>query len=164
MQDRPEPDPLQLDDIVEAASIVHVTVERLFRLLKAQMAAALAESGSSIVEWRILLMLKTHGEMAQKDLVHEVAMPQAQVSRALAAMRRRGLIGARGSPHDRRVTLFRLTPAGTALHGDIAPTMARRKRVLDGALPAADLDSFMTSASRIARAVAGGSYDRQPPA
>jgi DNA-binding MarR family transcriptional regulator len=164
VQDRTDHDPLQLHDIVDAASVVHVTVERLFRLLKAQMAAALTGQGSSIVEWRILLMLRIHGEMAQKHLVHEVAMPQAQVSRALAAMRRRGLIAARRSASDGRVMLFRLTPAGTDLHAAIAPTMAWRKRTLDGALPPAELDAFMASAGRIARAISADAYDRQPPA
>ena len=144
-------DPLGLDEIPDAASIVHVTVERLFRLLKSQMGATLDTLGSSIVEWRILLMLRIHGEMAQKDLVHEVAMVQAQVSRTLTAMRRRGLVAMRRSQDDGRVWLFSLTPSGAALYGEIAPSMARRKQSLDAALPADDLALFQNAARTIAR-------------
>lgn len=144
-------DPLELDSIPDGASLVHVTVERLFRVLKAEMSAALEQRGSSIVEWRVLLMLRIHGEMAQKDLVREVAMAQAQVSRTLAVMSKRGLISARRSDRDRRVWLFKLTASGRALFRRIAPTTARRKSVLDSALPPAELASFLDSARKIAR-------------
>ena len=145
-------DPLQLDEIPDAASLVHVTVERLFRMLKAQMSAILESRGSSIVEWRILLMLRIHGEMAQKDLVHEVAMLQAQVSRTLGVMQKRRLVRARKSPRDGRITLFQLTPSGAALYRSIAPTMASRKRLLDGLLTADELDQFLGGARKIAAA------------
>jgi DNA-binding MarR family transcriptional regulator len=131
---------------------MHVTVERLFRLLKAQMSATLEECGSSIVEWRILLMLRIHGEMAQKDLVREVAMVQAQVSRSLSAMERRGLVYSRQSRADRRVWLFNLTPAGSALYRQIAPAMERRKQLLDSTLTAGECQAFLDGARKIAAA------------
>jgi len=145
-------DPLQLDDIPDAASLVHVTAERLFRMLKAQMAAALEARGSSIVEWRILLMLRIHGRMPQKHLVHEVAMAQAQVSRTLSVMQRRGLVEAERSSDDRRIRLFALTPAGRELYGRIAPTMAARKALLDGSLTGDRLAAFLDGARTVARA------------
>lgn len=147
-------DPLRLDDIPDAASLVHVAVERLFRMLKAQMGAALEVRGSSIVEWRILLMLRIHGQMPQKHLVAEVAMVQAQVSRTLGAMRRRGLVRAERSADDRRITLFALTPAGRDLYARIAPTMADRKALLDSCLAAGELDAFLDGARTVARAAA----------
>jgi DNA-binding MarR family transcriptional regulator len=147
-------DPLRLDDIPDAASLVHVAVERLFRILKAQMATALEARGSSIVEWRILLMLRIHGEMPQKHLVTEVAMAQAQVSRTLAAMQRRGLVRAERSTGDRRVWLFALTGPGRDLYRRIAPTLADRKALLDACLPAAELESFLVAARTVARAAA----------
>lgn len=143
-------DVLALDDIPDGASLAHVTVERLFRLLKAEMAATLESCGSSIVEWRILLMLRIHGEMAQKDLVREVAMVQAQVSRSLTAMQKRKLVSARRSTDDRRVWLFRLTRSGRALYRRIAPTMAKRTEALDGVLSATELNAFLKGARKIA--------------
>lgn len=145
-------DPLRLDDIPDAASLVHVAVERLFRLLRSQMAASLEARGSSIVEWRILLMLRIHGEMPQKQLVAEVAMVQAQVSRTLAAMQRRGLVHAERSTGDRRVWLFTLTSSGLDLYRRIAPTMADRKVLLDNCLPADGLAGFLDGARTVARA------------
>ena len=147
-------DPLRLDDIPDAASLVHIAVERLFRALKAQMGTALEARGSSIVEWRILLMLRIHGRMPQKDLVAEVAMAQAQVSRTLAAMQRRGLVRARRSTDDRRVRHFELTPDGLDLYRRIAPTMADRKALLDGCLAPAVLAGFLDGARTVARAAA----------
>lgn len=157
-------DPLRLDDVPDAASLVHVAVERLFRLLKAQMAAALEARGSSIVEWRILLMLRIHGAMPQKHLVAEVAMAQAQVSRTLAAMQRRGLVQAERSTDDRRVWLFALTPSGLALYRGIAPTMADRKARLDGVLTAAELAAFLAGARKIAGAAETGIENHQTSA
>lgn len=164
---RDQPDPLGLDDIPDAASLVHVTVERLFRVLKTQMSALLEARGSSIVEWRILLMLRIHGELAQKDLVREVAMVQAQVSRTLAALQARGLVSARRSTRDRRVWLFDITDAGLALYADIAPTMAARKQALDSVLSTGDLQAFLDAARRIAREAGrpgpgAGHEDKQP--
>lgn len=150
----PDNDPLTLHEIPDAASVVHVTVERLFRLLKGQMAETLGHCGSGIVEWRILLMLRIHGEMAQKDLVAEVAMAQAQVSRTLTTLQARGLVLAKRSERDRRITLFRLSESGRALYGEIAPSMAVRKHALDSALPAEDLQAFLDFARRIARVAA----------
>lgn len=147
-------DPLQLDDIPDAASLVHVTVERLFRMLKAQMGDALEARGSSIVEWRILLMLRIHGEMPQKDLVREVAMLQAQVSRTLTSMQKRGLVEARRAEHDGRVWLFRLTPAGRTLYRATAPTMARRKQALDSTLSETEVQAFLAGARKIAATAA----------
>lgn len=147
-------DPLALDDIPDAASLMHVAVERLFRLLKGQMAAALESRGSSIVEWRILLMLRIHGEMPQKDLVREVAMVQAQVSRALEAMRRRGLVSAERSDRDRRVWLFALTPEGTDLYRSTAPVLADRKALLDTALAPEEVESFLAAARKLAAVAA----------
>lgn len=155
-------DPLGLDVTPDAASLVHVTVERLFRILKAEMSAVLEARGSSIVEWRVLLMLRIHGELAQKDLVHEVAMVQAQVSRALASMRKRGLIDARRSMLDRRVTLFRLTPAGATLYRAIAPTMAQRKRRLDKALSKTELEGFIDGARKLAAVAAPRAGAQRP--
>lgn len=153
-------DPLGLDEIPDGASLIHVAVERLFGLLKAQMSAALEGCGSSIVEWRILLMLRIHGEMAQKDLVREVAMLQAQVSRSLGVMQRRGLVRARRSTSDRRVWLYRLTPAGSRLYRNIAPTMAARRARLDATLSADDLRMFLDGARKIA-AVASAPAGRE---
>ena len=147
---KPGDDPLALDTVPAAASLLHVTVERLFRLFKAQMSATLEECGSSIVEWRILLMLRTHGEMAQRDLVREVAMVQAQVSRTLTVMQNRNLVHIRRSRDDRRVRLFRLTPAGVALYDSMSPAMAQRKAMLDNVLTAQETETFLHTARVIA--------------
>ncbi len=123
-------------------------------MLKSQMSTALEARGSSIVEWRILLMLRIHGRMPQKDLVAEVAMVQAQVSRTLAAMQRRGLVRVRRATDDRRVRRFELTPDGLALYRRIAPTMAARKALLDGCLPPDALARFLDGARTVAQAAA----------
>jgi len=151
--ERSDNDPLDLDTVPAAASLLHVTVERLFRLFKAQMSATLEDCGSSIVEWRVLLMLHTHGEMAQRDLVREVAMVQAQVSRTLTMMQKRKLVRIRRSSDDRRVRLFRLTAAGVALYDSITPAMAQRKAMLDTVLTAQETETFLRSARAIAAAL-----------
>jgi DNA-binding MarR family transcriptional regulator len=146
-------DPLALETVPAAASLVHVTVERLFRMLKAQMSTTLEDCGSSIVEWRILLMLYTYGEMAQRDLVREVAMVQAQVSRTLTSMQNRNLVRTKRSDEDKRIRLFRLTVAGEALYQSITPAMARRKATLDSVLTAEEMQTFLTAARAIAASI-----------
>jgi DNA-binding MarR family transcriptional regulator len=146
-------DPLALETVPAAASLVHVTVERLFRMLKAQMSATLEDCGSSIVEWRILLMLHTYGEMAQRDLVREVAMVQAQVSRTLTSMQKRNLVRTKRSDEDRRIRLFRLTPAGETLYESIAPAMVRRKATLDSVLTAEETQTFLAAVRAIATSI-----------
>ena len=152
-------DPLALDIIPAPASLLHVTVERLYRTLKAQLSAVLERHGSTIVEWRILLTLHHQGETAQKDLVREVAMVQAQVSRSLAGMKRRGLVRAVRSTQDRRIWLYTATPKGAALYRRIAPAMAMRKRRLDHCLSERELQAFLASSRKIAGVAAGPGND-----
>lgn len=136
-------DPILGRSFPEVASVVHVAVERLYRILRDEFAAFLKASGGlRLQEWRVLTVLFAGGWMAQKDIVVAVLMEQAQVSRALAGMQEAGLVVARRDMTDRRVWCFSLSDEGRRLYERIHPAAISRKTGLDAVLTEAERADF----------------------
>ena len=66
----------------------------------------------NIVEWRVISGLYAFGESRQKALVAYTGSDQAQTSRILADLERKGLVRSVTSGEDRRVKNFALTAQG----------------------------------------------------
>jgi DNA-binding MarR family transcriptional regulator len=75
----------------------------------------------TIAEWRILTFLYAQPSATAKSLAGQCNVDKAEVSRALAALTRRGYASRRPDPRDGRSTLFRITAKGRAQHRRIMP-------------------------------------------
>ena len=127
-----EGDILGAADIPDGASVLHVVVGRLRRLLDREQTATLAAAGGvTIAEWRSLFMLATDGSMTQGDLVRKTAIEQSQASRVIRAMELSQMIETARDPNDRRRWLCSLTPKGNELFQRLDPVMRRRRASID---------------------------------
>ena len=131
----PEKDPILGQQIPDVASVIHVAVDRLHRIMRSEFDAFLKVTGDlKLAEWRVMAVLYGNGSMAQKDIIAAVVVEQAQVSRALASLNKAGLVLIRRGRKDKRVWLFSLSEKGKQLYETIKPLAVARRARLDGVL------------------------------
>lgn len=150
LEQTPDRDPLLGRSYPAVASSVHVAVERLYRILRDDLAAFLRDHGGlRLQDWRILTVLYEAGELSQKTVVDTVLMEQAQVSRALADLCKGGLLLKRGSSSDRRVSRYRLSAEGRRFYEGLLPAARARKQRLDSILSERETAEFLACARKI---------------
>ncbi len=87
----------------------------------------------SLNEWRVLLVLANHPGAAASEVVVRTGLDKMSVSRALAALVRRGRVVRRLDPGDKRRQLLRLSAVGQRLYERIgAPAKERERRLFSG--------------------------------
>jgi DNA-binding MarR family transcriptional regulator len=144
-------DVLGTADIPQGASVLHVVLIRLRRLLEKEQAATLARAGGlSISEWRILHLLASIGPMAQTDLVKRVVIEQAQASRVIRAMQLAEIITVTRDLADRRRWICALSERGDEIYRVAQPVMQARREYFDSTLSAEERAQFLDYANRIA--------------
>lgn len=79
----------------------------------------LLQSEFSLVEARILYELAHRQSTTAAELADFLALDPGYLSRLLAGLARRGLIGRKPSPEDRRAAMLELTPAGSAAFAEL---------------------------------------------
>jgi DNA-binding MarR family transcriptional regulator len=87
-------------------------------------------------EWRVLAALAGSGTMKTRDAALYTTLDKMQVSRAVAALEKRGLITREADPEDRRSRILSLTAAGRALLRKLMPMVQAREAFLLEALTA----------------------------
>ncbi len=115
---------------------------------RAQAQRLLKASGLSILEWRVLWDLSEAGPLTVRDLASIQRADHSLISRALPAMRKRGLVAEVGGVRDRRRTLVALTEAGRAAFGVAAPVMRARRDALRAAFTQTERETFLTLLAR----------------
>ncbi|MFZ5965362.1 MarR family winged helix-turn-helix transcriptional regulator [Thalassococcus sp. BH17M4-6] len=98
--------------------------------------------GLSIVEWRTLWDLHEAGPMTIRDLAAIQRTDHSLLSRALPAMRERGLVTVERGQGDARRMIVDLTDRGRAAYARAAPIMARRRRALRDVLSEEEITLF----------------------
>lgn len=144
-------DVLGTADIPKGASVLHVVLARLRRLLDKEQAATLARAGGlAISEWRILHLLATIGPMTQTDLVKRIVIEQAQASRVIRSMQLAEMISITRDTADRRRWICAMTDTGTEIYRKAQPVMQARREYFDSALNAEERAQFIDFANRLA--------------
>lgn len=105
--------------------------------------------GLSILEWRTLWDLAEVGPATIGDLAAIQRADHSLLSRALPAMRRKGLVTTRRDPSDGRQSIVALTPAGRAAYGRAAPVMRRRRAALAEAFTEEEIGIFVGLLDRL---------------
>ncbi len=103
--------------------------------------------GIGVPEWRVLVTLGQFDVMAGKAIGAHSHMHKTKVSRAVALLEKRKLVGRRTNPSDMREVLFSLTPAGRAMYDEAAPIALRFVERLMEALSAEDTAALERIAS-----------------
>ncbi|MET0746335.1 MAG: MarR family transcriptional regulator [Microvirga sp.] len=77
--------------------------------------------GLTIPAWRIVVTLGQYGFRTARDIAAHGVMHKSTISRAVAALEKRGLVARRPNADDRREELLALTQEGRAIYEALAP-------------------------------------------
>ncbi|MGP8035387.1 MAG: MarR family winged helix-turn-helix transcriptional regulator [Steroidobacteraceae bacterium] len=91
-----------------------------------------------IPDWRVMATVGERGRCTAQHVAMSTRMHKTRVSRAIARLRRRGLIARRPSPGDGREKALQLTRVGRRLYAQLVPLALARERALLRSLSAAE--------------------------
>lgn len=102
------------------------------RLISGEFHLVVTAQGFTVSEWRVLASLAGSEPVNIGQLAEITTMKQPTVTRVLDRMQARGLIERLPNEADRRVTLVRITAAGTRLVSKLIPlALQHERRVLE---------------------------------
>ena len=104
-----------------------------------------------VPEWRVLATVAERAGCTAQYVAASTAMHKTRVSRAIAQLRRRGLIARAAARGDRRALRLSLTRAGRCLYGELVPLALARERALLGCLSAPERRAFARALTRLER-------------
>ena len=101
-----------------------------------------AHSDLTLVEWRILQLMRLFEGASMSQLATEVQMDKGQLSRKVAAMTKQGLITTNVCDNDHRKQDIALTDKANAMIENMMPIMKKRQQMLVDGISKEDLDTF----------------------
>jgi DNA-binding MarR family transcriptional regulator len=102
------------------------------RLISGEFHLVVTAQGFTVSEWRVLASLAGSEPVNIGQLAEITTMKQPTVTRVLDRMQARGLIERLPNDADRRITLVRITAAGTRLVSKLIPlALQHERRVLE---------------------------------
>ncbi len=108
--------------------------------------------GLTGTEWRVLAVVTAAGRPTQAELITLTGMDKMAISRAVAALCKRGLLDRVRNDGDRRTLHLSATAAGVAIHDDVAAgAMAVEARLL-AALSPAEVRTLRAALAKLHRA------------
>ncbi len=140
----------QKNSYAELASFLTFRLARTQNKLNAQATALLkARSDLSLVEWRIILLVRLYDDASMSKIAADVQMDKGQLSRKVAAMTKKGLIQTTPDDHDNRMLHLHLTPKALALAETMTPVMRKRQEFLVKGVDPDELEVFLNVLARI---------------
>ena len=144
---------MSLEDLPTGVSLLAIATFRLSRCLKSNVSRAVSQDDDiSLVSWRVLVGLSLVPNAAQKELVEFTRTEQAQLSRVLKTMERRGLIASATDPNNGRGRVFSTTPVGKQKYQTLLPSVTQLSNAMDSALSQDEQLKFLSMCERIAEA------------
>lgn len=129
-------------------------LSRVYAQLNAQAARILRESsGLSQVQWRVLVMLDSFGEITANQIVRRLLIDKGQLSRTTKAMVRDGLIVVKENESDSRSSLLSMTARGRAMFERSRPAMRARQTALNQHLTDEERRVFLAALGKLEAAV-----------
>jgi DNA-binding MarR family transcriptional regulator len=140
----PEEAPLKLEEFLPyrlnvLASLVSQALSRIY----------VERYGLGVPEWRVLVTLGQFGVMTGKAIGAHSHMHKTKVSRAVAELEKRKLIGRRANRADLRESLLSLTAAGRTIYQELAPGALDFARRLAEVVEPADRAAFERAVRRL---------------
>ncbi len=135
------------------SSFVTFRLSKLQSSLNAQATAILrARAGLSLVEWRLIQILRMFENASLSEIARHVQMDKGQLSRKIKAMVHKGLLRTQADQQDHRVQHLHLTEAAEALSAQVMPVMEARQKRLLADVSAEELEIFYSVVDKIEQA------------
>jgi len=102
-----------------------------------------------IPEWRVMATVGQERGCTAQQVAASTRMHKTRVSRAIAQLRRRGLIERATSAQDRRALELRLSAAGRRMYAQLVPLALARERALLACLSAPQRRALLQGLERL---------------
>ena len=132
------------------SSFVTYRLAKLQSRLNAQGTAILKKkSGLSLVEWRVIQVIRMFDEPSLSQIADHVQMDKGQLSRKLKIMIEKGLLNSRRDAEDKRIQKLELTEKAIEISENLMPVMQQRQHHLLADVTADELDLFYRIITKI---------------
>ena len=132
------------------SSFVTYRLAKLQSRLNAQGTAILKKkSGLSLVEWRVIQVIRMFDEPSLSQIADHVQMDKGQLSRKLKIMIEKGLLNSRRHAEDKRIQKLELTEKAIEISENLMPVMEQRQHHLLADVTADELDLFYRIITKI---------------
>jgi DNA-binding MarR family transcriptional regulator len=105
--------------------------------------------GLTVTQWRVMAALGRFAPLTASDVGQRIVMDKVAVSRAVAALMKRGLVERATDRRDRRRASLKLSARGRAMHGRIVPVALAYEARLRDALTEAERHQFDALSERL---------------
>ncbi len=121
----------QAGEEIPLQKMVTFRLSRLHAKINAQSTRILNKSaGISLSQWRVMVMIETHGKITPSEFARLTKFDKGMVSRTVKGMIKEGLLQSESSESDKRSHLIDLTAKGLALFEKARPHMRKRQSIL----------------------------------
>lgn len=105
------------------------------------------------LQWGVLAELNAQPEIDQSDLAARLGVDRTNAGLLIDQLEKRGLVGRRVHPNDRRVRQLALTPQGASLFARVSPRIiALQHSLLEAALTKAEAKTLLNLLIRVIQA------------
>jgi len=130
--------------------LISYRLARVQAKLNAQANRILKENGGlTLVQWRVLLILRRIGETSVGQIARETQFDKALISRTVQSLVARGYVTHRDNKHDQRQQLLKITPSGSKIFETAAPHMQARQKALKGAFTEKERSLLLDALDRL---------------
>lgn len=124
-------------------SFITFNLARTQSKLNAQATAILKnKAGISLVEWRVIQVLRVFEDASMTQIAKYVQMDKGQLSKKINQMEKNKLLVVRKNKKDQRAQTIKLTKTATKISEKIMPTMTKRQKNLTKNLTKNELKIF----------------------
>ena len=132
------------------SSFVTYRLAKLQSRLNAQGTAILKEkSGLSLVEWRVIQVIRMFEKPSLSQIAEHVQMDKGQLSRKVKGMIEKGLLNSRRNDDDKRIQKLELTEKAIEINEHLLPVMERRQQHLLADVTPDELEMFYRIITKI---------------
>jgi len=146
-----------MDDLLELERFLPYRLNRLAEAVSRDFARTYRERlGLTRPEWRLLATLGQFGTMTATAVGAHSAMHKTKVSRAVAALEKRGWLARATDADDRRIERLTLTARGAAAYRDMVPVAKAFEARIDAMLGKQERAALARGLAALEKAVAAG--------
>ena len=132
------------------SSFVTYRLAKLQSRLNAQGTAILKEkSGLSLVEWRVIQVIRMFEKPSLSQIAEHVQMDKGQLSRKVKVMVEKGLLNSQRNVDDKRIQKLELTEKAIEINKHLMPVMEQRQHHLLADVTPDELELFYRIITKI---------------
>ena len=138
---------------LDMTSFVTFRLSKLQNSLNAQAVSILKQNSDlSLVEWRIIQVVRMFDDMTSSMIADHVQMDKGQLSRKIKGMIEKGLLIAELNDQDKRSQKLELTQKSISLSKKIMPNMEERQKKLVEDISPQELELFYSMIDKLEKA------------